>query len=215
MTRRVIQYLIGLVVMALGVVLTKRANLGISPITSIPASISAITPFTLGNTTIFLHIVCVIGQIILMRRITLKSLLTMLVGIPFGYIIDGLMFLINPGPMGTAMRIIILALGLASSGLGVQLIVGTDLMLPAPDGLTHTISQVFQKKLSNVKVCSDGIYIIISVVLDLLFTGHISSVGVGTVMSMLFVGRFVGWFSVWFPGLTMEPFWSKNTPSKN
>ena len=209
MSRRVIQYLLGLVIMALGVVLTKRADLGISPITSIPASVSNITSFTLGNTTIFLHILCVIGQIILLRRITLKSLLTMLVGVPFGYIIDGLMFLINPGEMNLVLRIVVLALGLAASGLGVYLIVGTDLMLPAPDGLTHTISQVYHKKLGNVKICSDGVYIILSVAIDLIFTGRISAVGIGTVMSMLFVGRFVTWYGKWFPGLVMAPFWQK------
>jgi len=209
MARRVIQYVLGLVVMGLGVVLTKRADLGISPITSIPASVSAITRFTLGNTTTMLHIVCVIGQIILLRRVTLKSLLTMLVGFPFGYIIDGLMYLIDPGPMGLPLRLVMLAFGLAASGLGVQLIVGADLMLPAPDGLTHTISQVYHKKMSNVKVCSDGVYIVLSVALDLIFTGRISAVGIGTVLSMLFVGRFVGWYAKWFPGLTMAPFWGK------
>ena len=212
-TRRIVQYFLGLVVMALGVVLTKRADLGISPITSIPASVSNITPFTLGNTTIFLHIVCVIGQIILLRRITLKSLLTMLVGIPFGYIIDGLMLLINPGAMSIPLKIVILALGLAASGLGVYLVVGTDLMLPAPDGLTHTISQVYHKKLGNVKICSDGVYIILSVAIDLVFTGHISAVGIGTVMSMLFVGRFVTWYGKWFPGLVMAPFWPEKKAS--
>ena len=207
MTRRVLQYLLGLVVMALGVVLMKRTDLGISPITSIPASLSAVTPFTLGNTTIFLHILCVIGQIILLRRITLKSLLTMLVGVPFGYIIDGLMWLIDPGPLGIPLRIVFLALGLAASGLGVYLIVGADLMLPAPDGLTHTISQVFHKKLGNVKICSDGVYILLSVAIDLIFTGRVSAVGIGTVLSMLFVGRFVTWYGKWFPGLVMPPFW--------
>ena len=213
MPRRVLQYLAGLVVMGLGVVLIKRAELGIAPITSIPASVSNILPrFTLGNTTIFLHVLCVIGQIILLRRVTLKSLLTLLVGIPFGYIIDGLMLLIDPGTPGLAARIVLLVLGLPISGLGVMLIVGADLMLPAPDGLTHVISQVYDKKLGNVKIVSDCVYIAISVALDLIFTGRIYAVGVGTVMSMLFVGRFVNWFARWFPGIVMAPFWKKKDP---
>jgi uncharacterized membrane protein YczE len=91
MARRIIQYALGLVSMGLGIVFLKRANLGITPITSIPAAVSEITPFTLGNVTIALHVLCVIGQIILLRRVTLKSLLTIVVGFVFGYIVDGLM----------------------------------------------------------------------------------------------------------------------------
>ena len=56
---------------------------------------------------------------------------------------------------------------LALSGLGVQLVVSSDLMLPAPDELSHTISQVYNKKLSNVKIISDAIYVAIAVVLAL------------------------------------------------
>ena len=207
--RRVAQYAAGLVVMAMGVVLMKRVDLGISPITAVPAAISAITPFSLGNVTIFLHILCVIGQIIVVKRVTLKSILTMLVGVPFGYIIDGLMLLFNPGPMGWALRGVLLLVGLALSGLGVLLVVGSDLMLPAPDELSHTISQVYHKKLSNVKIISDAIYVALAVAVDLIFSRRVFTVGVGTVLSVLLVGRFVGWFGKLFPKLTMPPFWGQ------
>ncbi len=206
--RRVAQYAAGLVVMAMGVVLMKRVDLGISPITAVPAAVSAITPLTLGNWTIILHALCVVGQILIVRRVTLKSILTMLVGVPFGYIIDGLMLLFDPGALGWVMRIVLLIIGLALSGLGVQLVVGSDLMLPAPDELSHTISQVYRKKLSNVKIISDAIYVAIAVAVDLIFSGRVFTVGVGTVLSVLLVGRFVGWFGKLFPKLTMAPFWS-------
>ncbi len=206
---RVVQYAAGLVVMAMGVVAMKRVDLGISPITAVPAAVSAITPFTLGNMTIFLHALCVVGQILIVRRVTLKSILTMLVGVPFGYIIDGLMLLFDPGALGLAARIILLAVGLALSGLGVRLVVGSDLMLPAPDELSHTISQVYQKKLSNVKIISDAIYVSIAVAVDLIFSRRVFTVGIGTVLSVLLVGRFVGWFTALFPKLTMTPFWQQ------
>ena len=211
--RRVLQYVGGLVVMAMGVVLMKRVDLGISPITAVPAAVSAITPFSLGNTTIFLHALCVVGQILIVRRITLKSILTMLVGVPFGYIIDGLMLLFDPGAMGWALRIILLVVGLALSGLGVLLVVGSDLMLPAPDELSHTISQVYHKKLSNVKIISDAIYVAIAVSVDLIFSRRVFTVGIGTVLSVLLVGRFVGWFGKLFPKLAMTPFWAQRKES--
>ncbi len=206
--RRAAQYVGGLVVMAMGVVLMKRVDLGISPITAVPAAVSAITPLTLGNATILLHALCVVGQILIVRRVTLKSILTMLVGVPFGYIIDGLMLLFNPGALSTPLRVVLLIVGLALSGLGVLLVVGSDLMLPAPDELSHTISQVYRRKLSNVKIISDAIYVAVAVAVDLIFSGRVFTVGVGTVLSVLLVGRFVGWFGKLFPKLSMPPFWA-------
>ena len=211
-TRRIIQFVIGLGVMALGIVLMKRADLGISPITCIPASLSNFTPLTIGNLTIILHVVCVIGQVITERHFSLKNVLTMLVGILFGYIIDGLMLLIRLEGLSLPLRFVVLILGLACSGFGLLLTVSTDVALPAPDGLSHTISQVYSKKLSNVKVVSDAIYVALSIILDLVFTGRISSAGIGTVLSVLLVGRFVGWFGKLLPKLKMEPLWPAVKP---
>ena len=207
LTRRIIQFVIGLVVMALGIVLMKRVDLGISPITCIPASVSNFTPLTIGNLTIILHVVCVIGQIITERHFSFKNVLTMLVGFLFGYIIDGLMLLIHLDGLSLPLRFVTLVLGLACSGFGLLLTVSTDVALPAPDGLSHTISQVYSKKLSNVKVISDAVYVSISIILDLIFTGRISSAGIGTVLSVLLVGRFVGWFGKLLPKLKMDPLW--------
>ncbi len=211
LARRIIQYLLGLLSMGLGIVFLKRAALGITPITSIPAAVAEITPFTLGNVTIALHIVCVIGQILILRRVTLKALLTIAVGFVFGYIVDGLMLLIPDMPLfhGIVVRCVMLLLGTVCNGLGVALIVGSDLMLPAPDEMTHTISQVYRKKLANVKIISDACYVAISIVIDLAAAGRIYTVGVGTVVSVLLTGKFIGLFTKIIPGITLPPFWKQ------
>lgn len=205
--RRLIQYALGLAVMALGVVLFKRVDFGVSPITSVPAAVSNITPLSLGTATTLLHALCVVGQVIVCRRVTLKAVLTLIVGVPFGWIIDLFMWLIPAAELSIAARAAILAAGLALSGLGVQLIVGCDLMLPAPDELTHTISQVHGKKLSNVKITADAVYVAIALAVDLISAGAVSTVGLGTVLSVLFTGRFIGLFNRLFPKLTMDPMW--------
>ncbi len=212
--RRLIQYALGLVVMALGVVCLKRVELGISPITSVPAAVSNITPLTLGTSTTLLHGLCVIGQVLVLRRVTLKAVLTLLVGVPFGWVIDLFMWVFPAAELSIVLRAVILIFGLALSGLGVQMIVGCDLMLPAPDELTHTISQVSGKKLSNIKIIADAIYVSIAIAVDLIFTGTVSTVGIGTILSVLLTGRFIGWFNRLFPKLTMEPVWEQRRKSE-
>ena len=204
--------------MAMGVIFMRRADFGISPITAVPAAVTDAAAYrgftlpgigiTLGNTTIVLHALCVIGQILLVRRVTLKSLLTMLVGIPFGKIIDLFNLLVGLHVETVVMRLLVLLIGLCLSGLGVLVVVGSDLMLPAPDELSHTISQLYDKKLSNVKIISDAIYVLFAIAIDLIFTGRLSTVGIGTVLSVLLVGRFVGWFGKLLPWVRMEPFWT-------
>ena len=165
-----------------------------------------ITPFTLGNTTIALHVLCVIGQILVVKRVTVKALLTMLVGFPFGYIIDFFMWIFDPGPLSIAIRIVLLVIGLILTALGVLLVVGSDLMLPAPDELNHVISRKYHHKLANVKMVSDAVYVAIAAVINLISTGSFASIGISSVASVLLTGRFVGLTYRLFPKIKMSPF---------
>ncbi|MBR0401732.1 MAG: hypothetical protein IJH73_04395, partial [Lachnospiraceae bacterium] len=148
--RRIVQYIIGIVCMAVGLVLLKRTVWGVSPITAVPDAVANITPLTLGNATILLHAICVVLQIVVQKRVTLKSLLTMCVGVPFGYLVDLFMYFWHP-QLPLWGKIVSLVCGIAVQGFGVALISGCDMMLPAPDELNNVISRVTGKPLSKIK----------------------------------------------------------------
>lgn len=205
--RRIIQYCCGLISMAIGLVMLKRTVWGVSPITAVPDAVANITPLTLGNATILLHLVCVILQIVVQRRVTLKSLLTMCVGVPFGKIVDLFMTLWDP-TLVIWQKCIVLVVGIAIQGFGVALISGCDMMLPAPDELNNVISRRYGKKLSNIKMCADAIYVIIAIVINLISTRSLASVGISSVASVLLTGRFVGLTFKLFPKLRLSPFFS-------
>lgn len=208
LTRRLIQYLCGLICMAIGLVLLKRTVWGVSPITAVPDAVANITPLTLGNATILLHVVCVILQLLVQKRVTLKSILTLCVGVPFGYLVDLFMWLWDP-TLVLWQKCIALVLGIAIQGFGVALISGCDLMLPAPDELNNVISRVHGKKLSNVKMCADAIYVVTAVVINLISTGTLASVGISSIASVLLTGRFVGLSFRLLPGIRMNPFFNQ------
>ena len=236
--RRIIQYLLGLVCMALGLVLLKRTYWGISPISAVPDAVANITPLTLGNTTILLHLICVAAQIIILRRVTVKAVLTAFVGIPFGYLVDLVMLLIPPFQT-VPVKLVFLLLGIAVQGLGVLAIVCSDLMLPAPDELNHAINEHYNIPLSRVKVTADAVYVIIAIIINLvsallaggtgfladvrssgfgsdlvglLTAKYLASVGIATFAAVMLTGRFIGWWGKALPQLKMEPFW--NTAKK-
>lgn len=203
--RRIPQYILGLVLMAFGLVFIKRLQLGISPISSVPDAISMVTPFTLGNVTIAFHVICVIGQIVVNKKPTLRILLTLPLAIGFGYLIDLFMFIMDYTIDPMWLRIVLLVPGVIVSALGVVLIVGADLMLPAPDAFMRTISAVYKLPLSKVKTTGDIIWVSTSIIIDLACTGSLHSVGLGTVCSALFVGKCIGLFNKYWSNLNMPP----------
>ncbi|MBR1780306.1 MAG: hypothetical protein IJ751_02755 [Oscillospiraceae bacterium] len=211
--RRIIQYICGLVCMAIGLVLLKRTVWGVSPITAVPDAVANITPLTLGNATILLHLLCVVLQIVVQRRVTLKSVLTMCVGVPFGYLVDFFMWLWNP-TLNLWQKCIALVLGIAIQGFGVALISGCDLMLPAPDELNNVIARTYDKKLSNVKMIADAIYVVTAIVINLIFQHSLASVGISSIASVLLTGRFIGLTLKLFPRIKMEPFFNANAAPK-
>ena len=82
--RQLPQYIIGLLVMALGIVLIKKAGTGVSPVSVIPAALANITPLTFGNTTIIFQAVCFLMILVVQRKIDVKTLLILPVAVVFG-----------------------------------------------------------------------------------------------------------------------------------
>lgn len=63
-----------------------KSNLGVSPVSSIPYTITRITGLEMGKATILFHIVLVALQILILRKaFKIKNLLQVVVGVVFGY----------------------------------------------------------------------------------------------------------------------------------
>ena len=98
--KRYIVFLIGLFINSLGVSLITKANLGTSPISSIPYVLSLNFPFTLGQFTIAFSLLLILIQLIILRRnFKTEHLLQIPISILFGYFIDltmVMLFFVNP-----------------------------------------------------------------------------------------------------------------------
>ncbi len=73
---RLVVYLIELFIMTLGISMSVKSNLGVSPVSSIPYTITCITGLEMGKATILFHIVLVALQFVILRgAFQIKSLL--------------------------------------------------------------------------------------------------------------------------------------------
>ena len=85
-TTRLIVYLLGLFIMTLGISMSVKSDLGVSPVSSIPYTITCITGLEMGKATIVFHIALVALQIVILRgAFQIKNLLQVVVGVVFGY----------------------------------------------------------------------------------------------------------------------------------
>ena len=188
--KRYLIFLVGLFVNSLGVSLITKANLGTSPISSIPYVLSLNFPFTLGNFTIFFSIFLIVLQLIILRKnFKLEHILQIPVSIIFGYFIDLTMILFFwVNPEAYIMKIVYLLMGCLILGVGVYMEVLADVVMLPGESFVRAIVLTWKTNFGTTKICFDVSMSVIAVVLSFVFAGRLAGVREGTVIAALLVG---------------------------
>ena len=188
-----IQLILGLFIMALGISLSVKADLGVTPISCVPYIYSLVVPFSLGELTIFMNAVFILLQIaILRRKYRYIQLIQLLAVILLGYFIDFTLYLISGiNPTTYLEQLLILLISCAFIALGVFLFVKANITYIPGDGLLVVISQTFKKDFGTVKICFDCSMVMIGVVSSFLFLHKLAGVREGTILAALIVGLLV------------------------
>ena len=188
--KRYLIFLVGLFVNSLGVSLITKANLGTSPISSIPYVLSLNFPFTLGNFTIFFSIFLIVLQLIILRKnFKLEHILQIPVSIIFGYFIDLTMILFSwVNPEAYIMKIVYLLIGCLILGVGVYMEVLADVVMLPGESFVRAIVLTWKTNFGTTKICFDISMSVIAAVLSFVFAGRLAGVREGTVIAALLVG---------------------------
>lgn len=188
---RCIIYFFGLLIMTLGVAVSVKSDLGVSPVSSIPYTMTCVWGIEMGKATIFFHAALVLVQVILLRRkFQLKNLLQIPVGVLFGYMTtfsNHLMtFLPDPGNIYIRLGMVVISTVLVAIGLFFY--VPADIIPLAGEGVMLAISKVADKAFSTVKIAFDITMVLISLITCLILIHSLGSVGIGTVIAAVMVG---------------------------
>ena len=188
--KRYLIFLVGLFVNSMGVSLITKANLGTSPISSIPYVLSLNFPFTLGNFTIFFSIFLIVLQLIILRKnFKLEHILQIPVSIIFGYFIDLTMILFSwVNPEAYIMKIVYLLIGCLILGVGVYMEVLADVVMLPGESFVRAIVLTWKTNFGTTKICFDVSMSVIAAVLSFVFAGRLDGVREGTVIAALLVG---------------------------
>ena len=188
--KRYILFLIGLFINSLGVSLVTKANLGTSPISSIPYVLSLNFPLTLGNFTIIFSLLLIILQIIILRKnFKLENILQIPVSIVFGYFIDFTMYLLVwINPQHYFIKLIALIIGCIVLGFGVYIEILADVVMLPGESFVRAIVQTWNTNFGTTKIIFDSSMTIIAGVLSFVFSAKLNGVREGTVIATLLVG---------------------------
>ena len=196
--KRLLVYVLGLYIMAIGVVCSSKSALGVTPVSSlgnvlylIGSSAGAPSFVNLGNcTTGVFCLYLVVEALILRRDFKPAMLLQVAAALLFGQLVNlasaTLFFL--PAPGNYVMRLVYLLVSVPLVAAGVMLYLSPNLLAMPGEGLCLAIVKKTGRSMGTVKTFFDCSVVLLSVAASLLYFRGLVGVREGTVISALLVG---------------------------
>ena len=196
-------YVLGLLILAMGLTLNTKAGLGVSPIISVSYSISTIFQLNFGDMTLVLYSIFVVAELLLhsirerrrrlkgeealvqARKKDMKLILLMdVLQIPLSLIFTR--FLNVFGSLLPDFS--------PDTGVGASMSLSMRIVPNPGDGIVQAIADCVHKNVGFTKNCFDLFNITVTIILGLTFAGHLVGIGIGTVVAVIGVGRIIALF---------------------
>lgn len=196
--KRYILFVISLFFAALGVAFTKRAELGVSPISSVANVMSCrYGSLSLGTWLIIWNCILIAGQILILRKkFQPIQLLQVPLSFLFGWFTDIGMKIVSYIPVNSyPVRIIMVIVGIVILAFGISLSVIANVIMNSGEAFVKAVSDTINKEFGNVKIFFDVLCVVIAVILSLIFFDFtVIGTREGTVISALLTGIIVKFF---------------------
>lgn len=194
-TKRIIVYVVGTFLLGVGVTFSIKADLGVSPVSSLGYAIALITTISVGTAIFLTNLIYIALQYLISRKFDGKNYLLQLVSsLLIGVSIDASLALgsILPEASHWGLKIGYLIISLFIVAIGVFLYVNARFPPGAYDALIPVVSEKWHKTFGQAKTISDLTNIAVSGLLCLLFIQTLGSIGIGTIISAYFTGKIIG-----------------------
>ena len=202
--RRWIYYLIGLFILALGLELNSKTGLGVSAIISVAYANSVLFGIAFPDMTLILYIIFVLVELIIhtIRKQPRQVLVMDVLQIPLSIVFTRFMKvyeLFIPDLFGSAFSLLLFVLILAviCTGIGAAMTLNMRIVPNPGDGIVQTIADAIGKETGITKNCVDLSCVLLTLLIDSIFVGSFAGLGLGTLLSMIGVGRTIAYFNRW------------------
>ena len=197
LAERVGFFLLGIFLMTIGIALSCKADLGTTPISSVPWVISMFTDWSIGEVTIAMNLVFITVQPILLRKIYWREIFGQLFTLMiFGNGIDFAMYLLAwVEPANVFMKWFDCILSSAILALGVFFCIRAKIFVASGEGVVLVIAFVTKAKFGFIKNCFDIGLVVIALAISFTEFGEMRGLGAGTIAAAILVGRFVALYT--------------------
>lgn len=190
LVRRYLFFIVGLFVNSLGIALITKGDLGTSPISSIPYTLSiGFTP-SLGMFTLYFSLLLIVLQLAILRKKFPKQFwLQIPVSLGFSYFIDLSMSLLSfVHPQSYPTKAVFLLVGCLVLGFGVFMEMAANVVMLPGECTVKAISTTWNTDFGKTKVAVDVTMAATAAVLGLILYHELTGVREGTFVSALLVG---------------------------
>lgn len=195
---QILVYVVGMFILAIGLTLNTKANLGVSPIISVPYSISQITGLNFGDLTFVVYAIFVVVQIIIHIRLkNHKRIVSDILQLPLSLIFTRLLNIFStyiPTAQNLGIRFIVLTLAIICTGVGAAMSLSMQLVPNPGDGIVQSLAEGFNKSVGLTKNLFDCFNLCITLCISIFIAHQIVGVGIGMVIAVLGVGRGIALF---------------------
>ena len=197
---RWVVYLVGMFVLAAGLTLNTKTGLGAAAIVSVAHTISLCTGFTLGNITLVTYVLFIAAQFVLKgKQRSGLDLLQLVVSVVFTRVLDLLKAAV-PYQSGQSLvsDLLLLVLAIVLTGTGAAMVLSMELVPNPADGIVNAISMRSGKEVGICKSCFDIVNVAVALLIGLFNGNALMGIGIGTVISVLCIGRYISIFNKFF-----------------
>ena len=194
--RRIILFMAGTLINALGITLITKAYLGTSPISSLPFVLSLGFSPSFGTLSLCFHQLFA-GQVILLKKDFPKlQILQIPITIIFSLLIDFFMYIFrHVKPANYILSLILLVLGCSVMALGITLAVRAKLILTPGNAFVQALSDRTKKPYGNVEIVFDTTLTVLAIIASFILFGKFRGVREGTIISSFLVGSFINLYN--------------------
>lgn len=196
LAKRYALLVVGLFILSCGIAMSKRAELGTTPISCVPAVLSY-TSLTIGTWTIIYNTIMVLAQVIILRKDFQRfQLLQLIPAFLIGSFTDLWMLImdsfVNPADYLAQWGFCILSVVIL--GFGVMIEIRSNVLMAPGEGIVLALSRVSGVPFPRMKIISDTSMVILGAVLSLILNGGLYGVREGTVFAAVTAGAVVGFY---------------------
>lgn len=195
--RRYLIFGLALLIIAFGISIITRSDLGTSPITSVPYVASLNTSLSMGTYFFLFTIVLIILQMLLLgKEGIMNRKIELIMQFPVAFVLsiftDFAMWLTtNYMPQPYYAKIISLIIGCLILALGICLEVIADVTMISAEYTIQFATLRFKKEFGSIKIVFDVTLVILAALGSWILSGEIKGVREGTVIAALITGPFV------------------------